>query len=357
MKRFIISTGRSGSTLLSSMVAQNRKVMVLSEFIASMDAVQHFPKGMLSGEDFARLISTVDDIGKLIRKRELAVSENIFDYSRKSRWGPGDDVPTMAMIPLSALSSEPEKLFDEAMAFARARPDALVADHYLALFEFLAKLLGKQVWLERSGNTMRLMPDMRPCFPDGKYLQIHRDGMEAALSLYNHNWFVLGVQYEHQMPTQAEVDHAIRHPSKADDDPIYRHFHKKPPIEWFGQYWSNLVCRGFSQFAALDRDQYTDLRFEDLMADPKARLADLARFFELPDDAGWIDRAAAMVKSDVPARAPNLPEAQYKALEAACLPGNILLGRADPRQLEDTFVMMRKSFAAFETEQKGKRNG
>ena len=69
------------------------------------------------------------------------------------------------------------------------------------------------------------------------------------------------------------------------------------------------------------------MRFEDLVAGPRETLAGIAGFFELPADAGFVERGAALVRGQPPERYSKLPAAERDALDAACRPGQERLGR------------------------------
>ncbi|MET0984538.1 MAG: hypothetical protein ABW034_03930 [Steroidobacteraceae bacterium] len=46
---FIVSTGRAGSTLLSRMLAQNSKTLMLSEFLGAADNLDRYPTDPVDG--------------------------------------------------------------------------------------------------------------------------------------------------------------------------------------------------------------------------------------------------------------------------------------------------------------------
>jgi hypothetical protein len=89
-----------------------------------------------------------------------------------------------------------------------------------------------------------------------------------------------------------------------------------------------MIEMGMREMVHLDRSQYCDLRYEDLLADPCTSLAKLADFFELPQDDGWLDRAEKLARPD---RNPfdDLSAEDQRTLVQACQPGEILLGRLD----------------------------
>lgn len=344
MERFIISTGRSGSTLLTRMVAENRKLLVLNEFIAAMDPVDRFDPNPVSGAEFARILNSTCDIAVLVYERSLKVSERALKgkVDEGRIWGEPNVMPSLAATVFPTLTDEPIALFDEAIGFARTQPVQTMRAHYLALFTWLAKLLGREAWIERSGLTMRWFPELRRLFPNARYLHIHRSGVEAALSMMHHPWFTLSSQFESQPPSRADIEKAISLNAISPEDPVGRFYDDKPPVEYFGWNWSYAIARAYHEFVHLDRDQFTDMWFEHLVADPRAEMARLAEFFELPDDEGWIERAAGMVNADVKERAPDLTAEQLARLEQACLPGEVLLGRKDPNGLMQTYRTIRE---------------
>ena len=118
-----------------------------------------------------------------------------------------------------------------------------------------------------------------------------------------------------------------------------RLFERQPPLRSFGEYWSYMIAMGMREVPHLDRSQYLDVRYEDLLADPKAVLTRLARFFEFPADPDWLERAAKLARPDQSPFDELSPEDQ-RALREACLPGEILLGRQKPPSFKPILAMI-----------------
>jgi len=214
------------------------------------------------------------------------------------------------------------------VAFADRQPTRLLADQYRALFEHLCERFGREAWVERSGLTVRVMPELRAAFPDALYLHLHRDGPETALSMREHPWFRIAVYLGIHPPSVEEVLRLLEHASK--DDLVGRLYQQAPGPELYGRHWTDVMARAYREFAFLPGGQYYELAYEYVLAHTRTTLTMAGEFLQIPDDEGWLDRAAALVGSDLRPRAPGLPEAERTALAAACLPGQILTGRAEP---------------------------
>jgi putative sulfotransferase len=227
-------------------------------------------------------------------------------------------VPWLSISLLSRLTDDPDSWHDALLQFARARPVATMAEHYRALFEWLTSRAGGSVWVERSGSSLDYLGDLAALFPSARFVHIHRDGHEAALSIREHRFFRLGVAlFMDLFPDNDDVDAAI---TQVIDSP--------PPYWAVGRYWSDQVLHGFAALPCIDRDQFMQVRFEDLVAEPVMVLADIAAFFELDDDPSFPRRAAARVHGRPPERFPTLDPAAQDELRRACRPGQVLLGRA-----------------------------
>jgi len=71
----------------------------------------------------------------------------------------------------------------------------------------------------------------------------------------------------------------------------------RPSAEYFGRFWTEQVRRGMAAVPKLDARRYREVRFEDLVANPREVIAGVAEFLELPDARGaWLDEAAALVR-------------------------------------------------------------
>jgi len=320
MERFVVGTGRCGSTLLSLMLAQHRDVVSVHEFFTGLDWSRRFAEGLVSGVDLAAMIGAEQPVTTAVLSRGHTSDEIQYPFgSAKVRHVAGDPVPWLSITMLSRLTDDPDVWYDDMVAFAGSRPEATMRDHYRALFDWVAERAGGRVWIERSGSSIDYLGDLATLYPLARFVHIHRDGHEAALSIREHPFFRLGVSLLMNLfPDIDDVDTAV---TQAIDTP--------PPCWAVGRYWSDQVLRGFRALPLLDSSQFLQVRFEDIVADPGAALADIADFFELDEDLEFVDRGSALVRGVPARRFPDLSAAEQQELRDACRPGQFLLGRAE----------------------------
>jgi hypothetical protein len=319
--RFIVGTGRCGSTLLSLMMAEHTNVVSLHEFFTGLDWGRRFQPGAVDGLDFADVIGAEQPVTTEVVRRGYTSDEICYPFGdERARYRRGDPVPWLLVSMISRLTPDPDPVFDELLEWARERQLATMAEHYRALFSWMAARSGGSAWIERSGSSLDYLEALVGEFPDGRFVHIHRDGHEAALSIRDHRFFRLGVAlfmdlFPPDLDRDAQVTHAIE---------------TAPPLWAVGRYWSDQVLRGYRALPALDRAQYLAIRFEDLVTRPAEIVGQVATFLDLPVDSRFAERAAGLVRGPPPERFGSLTPDEKDELGRACLPGQVLLGRAEP---------------------------
>lgn len=324
--RFIVGTGRCGSTLLSRVLAEHGDVVSIHECFTGLDWGRRFVDGVVNGAELVDLLAAEQPVTTRVIGLGYTSDEIQYPFDAPgAQWQRGDPVPWLLVTMLSRLTSQPDELFDAFIAEARARPTSTMAGHYEALFAWLTDRSGGSLWVERSGSSIDYVGDLARLWPDARFLHIHRDGHEAALSIRDHPFFRLALAIVYDLfPPDLEAG------PNGDDEAVIRHVvEHAPPLWCAGRYWSDQVLRGYRALADLDPDQWLDVRFEDLVADPAATLERIAGFFDLPADAGFVARGAALVGDPPSSRFARLSAAEQDELREACRPGMVLLGRAD----------------------------
>lgn len=326
MERFVVGTGRCGSTLLSNMLMQHPDGLMISECLGAPDRLTAFAPGLITREAFKEVMLSNVPVIDLAVHRGNITKEQQYEVDDATNF----KIPAFLYITFPTLTDKPDELFAEMMALIETFPTQTMAQHYLGVFTWLQQKFGKSFWIERSGSSIEYMPELYQMFPKAKFVHIHRDGPDAAISMSRHFYFQMLVSFFCKPATREELEQTeLAGKPIRPDDPISRRLNAElPSIEQFAEYWNYQLEIGYGVFARLSASQYLDVRFEDLIADPRMQLQRIAQFFEMPDSRGWIDRAAAMVNStEVKSSLDGFSPQERESLLRACQPGRILLGR------------------------------
>jgi hypothetical protein len=343
-QNFVIGTGRCGSTLLSKLLSEHPRALVLSEFFGGLDMLNRFRPGDVTGEELADILRRDMELAHFWKTRSKKIKELLVDHgSMAARWK--GHAPVLLEIALPSLTRDPETLFAEMIAWAQARPTGPLSKHYPELFEWLMRKFNRSMWIERSGGSFEFLDGLHRTFPRARFVHIHRDGRETALSMLEHAHFREIVSYHFDPPTEEELRRTALHLDPPESDPFRRRVDGAQDVGRYASYWSYSIARGYSVLPDIARKNYLEVRFEDLVAEPRAKLRRIADFFDMPDDAAWIQRAVEHIKGGVPCRAGDLSLAERAALEEGCYFGQLLLRRnAPPSSLMEATRVVRDIF-------------
>ena len=75
MERFVVGTGRCGSTLLTRMIAEHADVLGLNEFFTGLDWGTRFQPGDVTGRAFGELIATPNHVVTEVTSRGYEADE------------------------------------------------------------------------------------------------------------------------------------------------------------------------------------------------------------------------------------------------------------------------------------------
>ena len=320
------------------MMAENPRVLSVFEYFNGLDVTRRFTEEPVDGSALAELLSDEQPFVTAVVRRGYRVEEVLYPYAddpevkgRHGRYRSDDPVPYALVGFLPRLSDDPDALFDDVMGFAKALPRQRMRHHHRALFEWLMQRFSRECWIERSGSSFDYIGLLAREFPEARFVHIHRDGREVALSVREHPIFRLPVTLMYDMPTAAgrvsELGPLDLHAAPRGDDALSRIIASKPPAHYFGRHWTDQLLRGFRQLRDLDAAQYMEVRFENLVTKPRDVLGAIADFFELGPERTWIERAAGLIRGVPPSRFSTLAPEEQEALLEACRPGLELLGR------------------------------
>ncbi len=331
MDRFVVGTGRCGSTLLSTMLGEHPEVLSVFELFNGLDVTRRFDPGPVPGEGFAELLAADQPFIDAVVARGYQPPEVTYPFER-GRYRRGEAMPWVLVSCLPRFGDDPDALFDEVMDFCRTLPPQPMADHYRSLFAWLGRRLGRPHFIERSGSSIEYLGALRQAFPDARFVHLHRSGPEVALSMHAFPAYRLPVAllYADEFGIERPALEEFHRPPRVGDR-ISRILAEPPPPEVFGRYWNDQIHRGLDGARGLGGDRLLEVRFEDLVRRPAEELGRIAEFFELPDPGGaWVERAAARVRGVPRLRLPELSGPARARLLGACRTGMERLGQEIP---------------------------
>ena len=315
----VVSTGRSGSTLVSNMLREHPDVLSLSEFFVMLreDA---FPEAAVSGPRFWEILSRPAESLRRLQRSQLTFDEVLYRPGPGRRFTYEAGIPPVVLTTLPHLTRDPEELFDELAEWVPGVDERPIGDQYRRLFDWLCRRFGRRVWVERSGVSLPMVRVLARLFPDAGFVHLHRDGRECAVSMSLHDGFKLLALRQHP---------ELSPPDLVDGDRISRDALARAqiPPEVLGGIWSDMTLAGAAELAQLEPGRVALLAYEALMNDPAAELRRLTAFIGVEADPGWLERASSLVQPRSP-RWTALPGPERRRLTEACAPGMDLLRSA-----------------------------
>jgi putative sulfotransferase len=246
-------------------------------------------------------------------------------------------VPPILVTALPHLTRDYEALYDEMGPFIRSGGRAPLGQHYRYLFDWLCRRFDRQRAVERSGSSLQFVSALARHFEGAKFVHLHRDGRDAAISMQRHAFFRLIVRSA-GLFERAGLDpyrppflfgtsrlYPLMEVATARLLPIGRWLAEPPPLEALGHYWSRTVVSGATFLDALGRERVLKLRYEDILARPREELNRLMEFMG-PEyaDGEWLAKAS-LVPRIPSSNWRKLPADQQQRLTEACRPGLALL--------------------------------
>lgn len=333
---FIVGTGRCGSTLMSNLINLHPDILSLSEVFVSFPNESLYHR-KIDGPRFWKMIT---DASPVLRKAINPVRSPVeftYPFTPDSPWTMAD-LPACLYMMLPHFSDDPDALYREMEPVIKARPSLPMEDQYRFWFDWLVKRERRQLWIERSGNSITMVKALHRMFPDAKFVHIHRDGRDVAMSIRNfmplrvlfHMWTQfkpLGIDLM-RTPFRYSDSAMIATTAPIFDSkiPVDKLLDTEPDIVAVGKFWSAMVETGMKDLEAVPSEQKYEMTYADLVSKPRETLDGFMQF-TAPDLAreAWLDEASKLPQHNE-SRWTSLPTETIKALERACQPGMKLLG-------------------------------
>ena len=323
---------------MSNLINMHPDILSLSEVFVSL-ATKGFVYPHIDGEGFWKLLTDTDPVLRKIINPTVSPVEFTYPFGPESPWTL-ENLPACQFMTLPHFSDDPDRVFAEMEPVLRVRPRLPLGEQYQRWFDWLTVYEKKQMWIERSGNSITMVASLYKHFPNAKFIHIHRDGRETAMSfrsfmalrMYFHTWTRL---------KRFGID-ILKPPFRYSDSrfvstlsrqigallPVERDLQTVPGVADAGMFWSTMIEQGLKDLSVVPDANVHTMSYTDLVEQPRQTLE---RFIEFAAPGmvhdGWLDAAAQVPKKFEP-KWRELPTAEIEELEAACAPGMELLGYA-----------------------------
>lgn len=345
---FIISTGRSGSTALSSCIHLHPKLVSLSEMILSVhynfgisgEEWKGFEKQAWTGSEFWELLAQKEPI-RLARyeKKGLYNKEVLYKRTENTLFNEKTGLPAIASITLPHLTDEPDKLYQELEAIVPEFPEGSLPEQYRRLFEWMQQRFDGDTCVERSGFSTDAVEYLINMFPEGKFVFLYRDPREIAVAFNRFQTMKMGKAILRAMEetgadpsdpsTEAEKLGPYRwlHPDYFDPEQLYQ---LDMPYKELGSWISKSLLHAGRIIEGLPENQQYWLRYEDLLEVPEKELERLITFIDPPSASKeandqWIKESVKNINPR-PNTWLELPEEKRNTLEETVQPALRYLG-------------------------------
>lgn len=334
---FVVTTGRTGSTLLSQMLKDHPEILSLSETLSTLTS-RALTDRVLDGRAFLARMTTPSPVLRAMYRNGIRQKEVLYEQGRHGDL-PLAGLPPLALVTLPFLDERPLALLDEVAPLLRARGRDRLENHMRFLFDWLAARFGKSFWVERSGDSLLFVERLAAMFPDARFVHLYRDGRDVAVSMRAHSDFRAKVFY-YRLLGRVGIDlfrsghaygidpwHAWIEAVLVRVLPIHALVDADVDAEACARHWDREIRAGTRMLDALDPARVHRVAYEQLVRAPNDMLRQLADFLGVDAPGDWLAGAAALAEvRDGKWR--SLPTERITALEAACGESLVRLGYA-----------------------------
>lgn len=328
---FVICTGRCGSTFVSKLLRAHPQILSLSTFFSATIG-RAFPDAELTGTEFWGVLSGRNRPTEDLLRKGARVPEILYPY-QSGGFNLRTGIPSILYFALPLLTDDPDGLYWELDLVVKWWPRRPVADHYRELFRWLANRFSKPAVVERSGQSITWIPQLRAMFPEAKFVHLYRNGPDCAVSMSTSPIFRLFAFRSEAarltgLPWGAPLDdhhlsllpdHLARVAS--GDYDLSSLMSDDIPITWFGRMWATQVSTGVGELAKLPSAMRMSTNYDTLLSNPVPELTRLARFAGVEPTDEWLRHAAGRVDPSRSGASHGLDPATLAQLEKACAPG------------------------------------
>jgi hypothetical protein len=332
---FVVGSGRCGSTMLSRILHLHPGVLSVSEFFSALTdnwRAASLPAHDMDGEEFWGVVSAPSAYTDALIQAGLTMPDMLYPYD-SGRFKAATGIPGICHSALAMLCDDPDTLYDQLAAVVPGWPKRPATEQYLSLFALLAEIMGRRVIVERSGGSISAIPGLRELFPGARFIHMHRDGPDCALSMSRHvmariAMFTIEARIRAGLPDSASWEDIMEVLPERFYGLLSPPFDKERfsaypmALSSFGQVWAELERIGIAALREVPPEDRMNLKYESLLRDHELELTGLAEFIGVPVTTEWLGAAGKLIDPSKSGSAQDqLSPVELTTLRAACAPG------------------------------------
>jgi hypothetical protein len=144
--------------------------------------------------------------------------------------------------------------------------------------DLLARRAGKSMWADKVPDYGFFMQQLQLIWPECRFIHLIRDGRDVALSMSKHpgfQWIVTAGEATWCSAAFRSYFNAV--------DPV------EQPLSAYAGRWNHSIRRIRDEATRIRPGTYREVRYEAILSDPEAVMAELAAFAGIDTDAAWLE--------------------------------------------------------------------
>ncbi|UCE06529.1 MAG: hypothetical protein JSW07_00355 [bacterium] len=147
---FVLSSGRTGSTLLARMINRHDRLLCVSDLFEPVGEVPYFDQEkIVDGREFFRVLRSPSYKQRIKYWREQLTTEFLCLHE-------DDNMVSLLLSYTLAflMDGNPMNLFHQLNEVIKNWEKDSMANHTIRFFDWLRDKFGKELWVERTGGTL-----------------------------------------------------------------------------------------------------------------------------------------------------------------------------------------------------------
>jgi len=253
---FIVSCGRTGSTLISNILNKHKDLCIISDIIEPVgnNSFIKDKETKITGKKFFKEISRKTSNSRIKYWKSHKTKELLFLPKNE------ENVSLLNCYTLPFLFKDVQKKFEIIKKNFHLRKKKTKKKHLLDFFNLLKDLSKKKIFIERTGGAVHHIDKILNFYPNSKIILNYRNPLETAISMRNYPFFRM---YE-LMSKNKKLENWD--------------FYKKKPHYKYGQMLNSWYKIFFKNFKRIKKKNFYSYSFEKLCIEPNLTLEQILKF-------------------------------------------------------------------------------